>query len=88
MANTNKRTQRKSLYFVNTMNVSMSKLDTILKNNVCHELKVYQNQIAKKKKKNGNFCWNRKRGFMFLYFLTRKFTAGMNLKLFWVNQKV
>ena len=69
------------------MNESMSKLDTILKNNVCHELKVYQNQIVNKKK-NGNFCRNRKRGYMLFYFLTRKFTAGMNLKLFWVNQKV
>ena len=69
------------------MNDIISKLDTILKNNVCHELKVYQNQIVKKKN-NGNFCWNRKRGYMLFYFLTRKFTAGMNLKLFWVNQKV
>ena len=33
------------------MNDSVSTLDTILKNNVCHKLKVYQNQIAKKKKK-------------------------------------
>ena len=47
----NHHTLRKSLYFVNTMNDSMSQLDMILKNNMCHELKVYQNQISKKKKK-------------------------------------
>ena len=57
LANTNKRTQRKSLCYVNTMNDSMQVVLAVcqnwtrFKNNVCHELKVYQNQIAKTKKK-------------------------------------